>query len=148
MELYLVQHGAAESEDIDPKRPLSALGKEEVAKVASRAAGMGIRPAGILHSPKLRAEQTAAMLSEALGCPASVSDVLKPNDEPALARDMLGNQSVMLVGHLPHLDRLSSLLLCRDSEAGIVSFRMGAIVCLVKDVKWKVGWILTPEMLR
>ena len=43
MYLYLVQHGAAVSKEIDPERPLSQEGRAEVRKVASYlAAGLGI----------------------------------------------------------------------------------------------------------
>ncbi len=53
----------------------------------------------------------------------------------------------MLVGHLPHLRRLASLLLVGDPEREIIRFRNGAIVCLVQgDGHWLLQWVLTPEL--
>jgi phosphohistidine phosphatase len=150
MRLYLVQHGNAKSEEEDIQRPLSAKGKMEVEKVAKYAAGLNFSIAGIYHSPKLRAKQTAEILMKALKSKASEFQDLKPNDDPSIARDLIETEAkdLMLVGHLPHLDRLSSLLLSGKAETGVVSFRMGAIVCLEKEDKWRVKWILTPEMVQ
>ncbi|MBI3989381.1 MAG: hypothetical protein HY347_07165 [candidate division NC10 bacterium] len=41
-------------------------------------------------------------------------------------------EPLMLVGHLPHLSRLTSALLVGDPEREVIRFRMGAIVCLSK----------------
>jgi len=153
MEVYLVQHGAAEQKSADPTRPLIEQGREDVRRVAAFAARMGlviglsqIRPSG-----KTRAEQTAAILGEALSPVDGVVEVsgLAPNDdvEPmaeALARE---SQPVMLVGHLPFLARLAGLLLAGDVGRGVVRFRNGGIVCLVREAdRWSVAWVLTPEM--
>ncbi|MCK4450112.1 MAG: hypothetical protein KAX26_05930 [Anaerolineae bacterium] len=40
----------------------------------------------------------------------------------------------VLVGHLPFLDRLASLLVTGDADHSIVRFQMGGIVCLVREV--------------
>jgi phosphohistidine phosphatase len=54
----------------------------------------------------------------------------------------------MLVGHLPFLEKLASVLLCGNEDAKLVLFRYGAIVCLEQkeDKAWAVLWVLTPEM--
>jgi phosphohistidine phosphatase len=149
MELYLVQHGEAKSEDEDPERPLTTLGTKEAAKVARRVAERGVKPDGILHSPKLRAKQTADIFSSHLGVRPVEMQGLKPNDDPKIARDFVESQSKspMLVGHLPHLSRLASLLITGNPEPETVKFRMAAVVCLVKEEKWKIRWLLTPELV-
>ena len=59
---------------------------------------------------------------------------------------MLFRSPALLVGHLPHLSRLASLLLVGDATREIVAFRMGGIVCLENDAgRWRIKWILTPE---
>ncbi len=148
MEIYLVQHGEAKSEAEDPERPLSERGKKEAGKVARRLAESGIRPDEVFHSQKLRAKQTADIFSSALRSRSLEMQGLKPNDDPAIARDFVEGQdrSVMLVGHMPHPSKLASLLITGNPAQETVSFRMGARVCLVKEVRWRVKWILTPEL--
>ncbi len=62
-------------------------------------------------------------------------------------------QPLMLVGHLPFLSRLASLLLVGDPERALVRFRMGGIVCLTGEPAgaggtggWMVAWMLIPEL--
>ena len=57
-------------------------------------------------------------------------------------------KDLLLVSHLPFLEKLSSLLLCGDENARLVLFRYGAIVHLdqKEDKRWAVRWILNTEM--
>jgi phosphohistidine phosphatase len=57
-------------------------------------------------------------------------------------------ENIMLVGHLPHLGKLASLLLCGDENAGLISFRMGGALCLERDGagKWSVQWMIIPDL--
>jgi len=151
--LYLVQHGDAKREEEDPSRPLSDKGREDVRKVASYASRMKIEVDEVLHSGKLRAKQTAEILSEHLKIENGISetDSIAPLDNPLIWAERLKDRttSLMLVGHLPHLAKLSSLLLCGDMEKNVVAFRMGGIVCLKRDDtgKWSLQWMITPEIL-
>ena len=93
MRLYLVQHGDAIPERVDPERPLSAEGRRDVEAVARLLASAGTRAVRVAHSGKLRAQQTAEVLAAALA-PAAVPAIvtgLNPNDpvEP-VARSVAG----------------------------------------------------------
>jgi phosphohistidine phosphatase len=151
MELYLMQHGEAEPEEVDPARPLTPLGREEVARVARVARKMGVRVGLILHSGKLRALETAEILARELGPEIEVrqADGLAPKDDPRAVLPAIeaSSQNLVLVGHLPHLSRLASLLLIGDPGREVVAFRMGALVALERDSAgaWKVRWIVPPE---
>lgn len=154
MYLYLIQHGEAKREEEDPARPLSEKGVRDVRKVASFvSSNTGIAAESIYHSGKLRAAQTAGIFSEYLK-PAKgflERDGLAPMDDPAMWAKRLETQlnDLTLVGHLPHLARLASLLVCGTPEAGAVNFHMGGIVCLKKeDSRWAVDWIITPETVK
>lgn len=142
-----MQHGEAKKEEEDPERPLTSKGKEEAGHVAMRAAKL-MKVASIRHSPKLRAKQTADIFAGHLHASSVEAEGLKPLDDPEIARKMVEGQkeNLMLVGHLPHMNRLASLLLTGNADADIVAFRMGAVVCLEKEEKWRVKWILTPEL--
>ena len=153
MRLYLIQHGEAKSEVEDPERSLTARGEEEVTSISRLAAGLNIRPSKVYHSGKMRAKQTAEIIASALKIPdPSVQSVqgLNPNDDirPWAERISKEREELMLVGHLPFLERLTSFLLCGDENARLVLFRYGAIVRLdqKEDKRWALRWILTPEL--
>jgi len=153
MKLYFIQHGEAKSEVEDPDRSLASRGEKGVMSVSKVASGLHIIPSKVYHSGKLRAKQTAEIIAGTLKIPDSlVQSVqgLNPNDNirPWAERISKEKEDLMLVGHLPFLEKLASFLLCGDENARLVWFRYGAIVCLdqKEDKSWAVRWILTPEM--
>jgi len=153
MHLYLVQHGETKSEKEDPSRPLSEKGRRDVRKNASFvSSNMGTSVESIFHSGKLRAAQTAEIIAEYLkpGKGVSERDGLTPMDDPAMwTKRLEPGTDLMLVGHLPHLARLASLLICGTAKAGVVNFHMGGIVSLKKENdEWSVDWIIIPEMIN
>jgi phosphohistidine phosphatase len=155
MDLYLMQHGEAVAAEVDPDRPLAPGGSAHVAAVAAHAAACGVRVDRVVHSGKTRAAQTAGILAGALGCSDVVAvDGLKPNDDVASAVRRLVDPSapgsLAVVGHLPFLDRLASLLVTGDPAAHVVAFRNAGLVRLVPDESgagFAVAWALTPELV-
>lgn len=151
MKLYLIQHGEAKTEIEDPERSLTLKGEQEVRKVSNVAKMLNIFVPKIYHSGKLRAKQTAEILGEALKTSVEQSDGLNPLDnfKPWSERISKSTEDIMIVGHLPFLEKLASYLLCGDENARLILFRYGAIVCLEQkeDKGWAVKWILTPEMI-
>ena len=151
MRIYLAQHGLAVNEDENPERPLSAQGREDVARVAGFLSLFEKpRPATILHSGKLRAQQTAEMFAEGWGnLPVDTANDLAPNADPAIWAEYLSstNKGIMLVGNLPHLQRLAGLLLAGDSERQVVRFRNGGVLCLEKgEGGWSLLWQINPTL--
>jgi phosphohistidine phosphatase len=150
MKLYLVQHGEAKSEAEDPERSLTAQGEEEVRGVARVTKRLDTRPSKVYHSGKRRAQQTAEIIANALKLPIESAQGLNPLDDARSWAERISKetQDLMIVGHLPFLEKLTSLLLCDKEDARSVLFRYGAIVCLdqKEDRGWAVRWILTPEM--
>jgi len=153
MRLYLIQHGEAKPETEDPERSLTARGEKEVLAVSKTAGGLRVRPSKIYYSGKLRAKQTTEIFARALSISDSLvqpAQGLNPNEDihPWAERISKEKEDLMLVGHLPFLEKLASFLLCGDERARLVLFRYGAIVCLDRkeDKGWAVRWILTPEM--
>ncbi|OGP64261.1 MAG: hypothetical protein A3K22_02950 [Deltaproteobacteria bacterium RBG_16_42_7] len=75
---------------------------------------------------------------------------LAPNDDvyPWAGHISKENQDIMIVGHLPFMDRLVSLLVCGNENAGVILFRYSAIICLEQKQgsSWSIQWMLTPEM--
>jgi phosphohistidine phosphatase len=149
VQLYLVQHGHAQTEIEDPERPLADRGVEEVARVARLAVEhLGVRPARVLHSDKTRARQTAEVWGGLLDIDVEQADALAPNDDPMVWFQRVDAEpgDLMLVGHLPHLARLAGLILTVASERSLVRFRQGGLVGLERtDTGWVVSVVLPPE---
>jgi len=149
--LYLMQHGEARSEVEDPERSLAVRGEEETRKISGAATRLGIRPSRIYHSGKKRAEQTAGIIAKALNVSAQLGQGLKPNDNvrPWVERISKETEDLMIVGHLPFLEKLASFLVCGDEGAKAVLFRYSAILCLEmkQPGSWAVDWFLKPEMV-
>ena len=152
MRVYLVQHAEAMSKGQNPDRPLTEAGRQAATAVAAVAAKLHLDVAQIRHSGKTRAEQTAGILAKALTPPDGVAAVegLAPLDDvrPVAIELAHTTRPLMLVGHLPFMERLASLMLAGDAEQPVVEFTKAGIVCLSLDDQWRVTWILTPEIAR
>jgi len=150
VDFYLVRHGEAVSETIDPQRPLSRVGYRDVEHLAQSAMAREVRPSAILHSGILRARQTAEVLAQFLSPPAGVrvSAGLAPEDDPMIAKGELetAERSLMLVGHLPHLSRLVALLTRGDPEAQGIDLMLATMVCCsLYRGNWRILWIIRPD---
>jgi phosphohistidine phosphatase len=115
LRLYLVHHGDAVGPEVDPRRPLSAVGRASVDRLAKLSVERGVKPAVVWHSGKLRARQTAEALwrtCNALGEFSATKD-LQPDDPPTWIRDRLRGETrdILIAGHFPHLPRLLTVLL-------------------------------------
>ena len=150
MRVYLMQHGEAKSETEDPERSVTVRGEEETRKISGAAKRLGIRPSRIYDSGKKRAEQTAGIVASALGMSAQHGQGLNPNDDVRLWVERISRETedLMIVGHLPFLEKLASFLVCGDEGAKVVLFRYSAILCLERkeSERWAVDWFLKPEM--
>lgn len=153
MKLYLVQHGKAASKEVDPARPLTGEGRQGVENVAEFIRPLKLSVAHLLHSDKKRAIETAEILANdiAVAEGRTQRQGLAPNDDVVPIADEIegGDSDVMIVGHMPFLSKLVSLLLTGDQANGCVVFRNGGIVCLnqTEQNRWQVEWIITPELL-
>jgi len=153
MRLYLIQHGKATSKEQDPERPLTPAGRAEAEKVARFLRPLALRVDILWHNGKARARQTAEILAGALdvGEGPSARDGLAPNDNVALLRDELAvaTDETMIVGHMPFVSRLATLLLTGYESPPVVSFTNAGVVCLSRtgDNRWQVEWIVTPKLL-
>ena len=152
MRLYLVQHGDALSKEVDPERALSDAGRDALTRLGAFLKGR-IEVSAIVHSGKLRAQQTAELLATALAPGDQVEAIsgLSPNDavEPVIQRLIAVGGHVLVVGHLPFMAKLVTRLLTGSDEAVIVAYRPGTIVCLESEdgAGWQIQWMIRPELL-
>ncbi len=149
MKVYLVQHGKAVPKERDPLRPMSLKGKAETEKTAAFFKSKNIKVNTIWHSAKLRGIHTAEILCTAVDC----SEIQPRNDmNPLDAVDSFPeeilslNIDLMIVGHLPHLQKLADLMLTGSKDAHIISFKNSGIVCLEYTGSWEISWMVTPSL--
>lgn len=149
--IYLMQHGEAVAKDVDPDRPLTDDGRRDVERLCRLLRERGLGADRVLHSGKTRARQSAELVASAFGTPlCEAAGGLSPNDPVAPWSQRLGSESenVVVVGHLPFMARLATLLLAGREEPPTVAFRPCGMVCLEADGgTWAVAWMIRPELL-
>lgn len=148
--LYLVRHGEARPKGEDPDRPLTPAGAADVGRMAAWAAAAGMRVDEIRHSGKLRAQQTAEILAEQLGASARAITGLGPEDDVANLTAAVASETraVMLVGHLPQLERLAASLIAGNAESSVLLLDAGALLELTQvDDGWRVTCLMQPRLL-
>jgi phosphohistidine phosphatase len=151
MKIYLVEHARAKPKEEDPERHITEEGRADTVKVAGLAELMGLEISKILHSGKTRAKETAETIAYALRPPGGIEVIegLNPMDDVKLiAQEIVDSQeTLMLVGHLPFMQRLASYLVAGNPDEPIIKFQYSTIVCLTHDEEhWWVDWVLKPEM--
>jgi phosphohistidine phosphatase len=150
--LYLVQHGKSLPKDVDPEKGLSKEGILEVQRIAEVAAGYGCKVGKISHSGKKRAKQTAEILGTYLKPEKGVQIIngINPLDDVVAFSESLSLEAdIMLVGHLPFMERLTSYLVIGSIEPPLFKFQNGGIVCLDKQPdtpKGIIKWALMPNI--
>ena len=152
MNLYLVRHGDAVSANENPQRPLSAKGREQVEHTARFALARKIQVSTIYHSGILRALETAQIFAQLLTPPLGLVEHagLLPEDDPAVVKAELdiGEDSILLVGHLPYLNRLASLLVTGDPDRVVVELTPAMMVCCSKqNDRWNIDWTSAPPQI-
>ena len=153
MKLYLVQHAKAASKDVDPQRPLTEEGRRDIQKVSAFIKPLNLSVDYLWHSGKKRAQQTSEILADVVEVRKEMAahDGLAPDDDVKALKDelMSDRQDIIIVGHLPFLSKLVSLLLTGSESSNTVAFKNGGIVCLdySDDNQWQLDWMIIPELL-
>ena len=151
MKLYLVQHADALGKDIDPDRPLSQRGKDDIEKMAQFLEG-SVHLDEVVHSGKTRAKQSADLLAGTLAPDVSPCEIhcIGPNDPvEVFARETLqAGKSLMVVGHLPFMSKLVAFLTTGSTNT-VTEFVPGSMICLSTDEvdEWQIQWMVRPELL-
>lgn len=158
MILYVLRHGIAEDHapsGDDADRRLTDEGRRKLALILGRARQAGAAPEIIVSSPYVRARQTAEIAAERLGSSdtLSLSQTLYPySDVRETWQEVRGWReldSVMLVGHNPHLTDLVSTLVGGGGRGG-VGMKKGALARLEIDPlspepRGWLEWLLTAK---
>lgn len=157
LRVYLVRHGKA-SKDLDKYssddlRPLTKRGRADVEHIAAQVAHSGMPIHEIRHSGILRAQETAEIFHHHLkpeGGIHAVAGLCWDDPVEPLAQELHYEPApIMLVGHNPFMENLTSLLLTGSvHDLPPVTFSTSATVCLEYDLgQWSLRWMLTPEIM-
>jgi phosphohistidine phosphatase len=149
MFLYVFRHGDAKPKNEDPERGLSDRGREEVKAVSAVFSKIEPHIEAIWHSGKTRAAETAGILANILNIEerACSRSGLNPNDPlpPLVEAIKSQDRNVVIVGHLPQLGKLVSVLLLGE-EQDLLDFPSAGLACLESSAdSWSLSWFLTPE---
>lgn len=143
MIVFLLRHG--EAEDIGPgeartddARRLTEAGRERLVRAGRAWRRCVGQPDAIHTSPLVRARQTAEVLAQAVRFEPepTVSDWLVPEADPeaaarcAIAETLAGRDSLVFVGHEPHLGELLARLLL---GGGAIPLKKGMLVGVELD---------------
>ena len=150
MLLYIFRHGDAKPKSEDPERGLSDRGRVEVTAICAVFSKINPQVGAIWHSGKTRAEQTANILAASLKIEGRVQgrSGLDPNDPPTPLIEELERRetNLAIVGHLPQLGKLISMLLL-GAERELLDLPSAGLVCLENSGdSWRLNWFLTPEL--
>jgi phosphohistidine phosphatase len=152
MKVYLVRHGQAEDRETDPERHLTAAGRGDVRALGAYLRAQRVKVARVWHSGKTRAVETAEIVAGKIRVTGEVEarSGLNPNDSAAeLARELARmDEDVMIVGHMPFLSELVSVLVARGAGE-VVTFRTAGACCLERDDggTWRLAWLVSPGAL-
>ena len=152
MALYLVQHGKSLPKAEDPEKGLSVDGKMETERIAGVAKGYQVKVSRIVHSGKKRARETAEILASRLPPAGGLEprNGMNPMDDVRTFADSLElDKNVMLVGHLPFLERLTGLIVCGNPDQTIFKLQNSGILCLDRLPEIKnpvIRWALMPSI--
>lgn len=153
MALFLAQHGKSRPKEVDPEQGLSPAGIADVERVATAAREHGLRVSRIIHSGKKRARQTAEIFANTLAPADGVQEQegLKPLDDPAdIAATLTYTDDLLVVGHLPFLERLVAYLITGTVDRPVLKFINGGMVCLDRDPAgdhWFIRWMIVPKLV-
>ncbi len=140
--LLILRHGEAGPGRPDAERELTGRGHDEVHRTAAWLAGRDdLATLRLLASPYRRAQQTAAIVGEALGVSVETLPIITPDDAPEAVADWLLGQTqgrpLMLVSHMPLVGTLTGLLVEGRADRG-VGFATAALAELEAEV-WASG---------
>lgn len=153
MLLYIVQHGDAVPEQIDPDRPLSDKGRADIRRLAEWLSSHHVSVAQILHSGKTRARETAEILRPLLKSGGAIHEQqgLAPNDSAGdFLRQMRSEEKdTLIAGHMPFVARAVTLALSATADSQLVAFCPGSVAGMQRGPgdAWQLLMFVRPENL-
>lgn len=152
MKLFLVRHGESVSTD-NAEPTLSETGIRQTQEVARFLKQCRVEIDEMIHSEKWRAQQTAQIMGQIAAPDLTLipRTGLKPNDpiEPLLEEIAAFDRNVMVVSHLPFLEKLLATLVMGSESSSPIELCGSCVVCLQgSGLSWQIAWVISPELVR
>jgi phosphohistidine phosphatase len=155
LKLYLVRHGEANPESVDPGRSLSERGVEEVVAVGKFLLFLRVKPDYIFTSQKSRAVHTAEIIAGSLEYDKDkiiISGDLNPKAYPEAIGGYLSSfgpfDEVIVIGHLPSIGMLASYLITPSGDVTTsMSFETGGVAYLEGDDASRPGGFVLKTLI-
>ena len=164
MRLFLLRHAHAKDTWPDETRELSPRGVNQIRKLFSTLDNsMFSDVVQIWHSPYLRAKQSAIEFKRLanIAAPLVENKSLRPTDSAlSTAKDIAMISSfggdLMIVGHNPHLEQLTDLLLGANIDSCKTTFHKGTLAMFIMAEppsianplgKWTLSFLISPCVL-
>jgi len=155
MQLFIVRHAPAEElARTDADRELTPKGRRLFREFALKVMKPDHAPQLILHSPLVRAVQTAEILREVIGLnrekmrvDARLGPGVSASQLASVAADFR-EERIAVVGHNPDVSHCTSQLI----GGGSIEFKKGSIACLdffdiVSPQLGRLVWFMSPKLL-
>ena len=141
MKVFLVRH--AEATEKEGTQQITPKGREQSAKNALVLKHFHPSISVVYHSSKLRAKQTAEIFHELLchHVPLKEKSGVTPTDaaEASVRELHSAKDNLMIVSHLPFLEKLASLLLYGEEKILPFNFSNSSVIILEKeDAHWQL----------
>lgn len=153
MKLYFVRHGKAEAfADSDFDRQLTEKGAKNVGRVANMLKSLGVNLHTLYASPRVRAQQTANILAQALDKPIITHEAVNFDFSilhlPALLAGIPDDAQVMFVGHNPSMSEVVEAV-----TGARVDLPVGAVACAellspLMPERGQLAWLLTTDIAK
>jgi len=134
-QLWLLRHGDAEPYEAsrpDAERRLTERGHRQSRDAGTALARLGLQPAAIFSSPKIRAHATATAVALTLDVDVVLHEPLAEDFDVDEARTLLAaapdNGSVLVVGHEPDLSQVM-----HDLTGSRLHFKKGGVAAIRLD---------------
>jgi phosphohistidine phosphatase len=160
VDVYILRHGKAEGAGpgtADADRRLTEKGRDEITSAGRWIASQGIRFDVIAASPLVRAQETAAIIADALGqgdCLVTWK-VLAPGGDPDTVCNVISGhmdaRAILLVGHEPLLSALISRIISGEENA-LIGLSKGSLA-KIRDFRismcpsGELRWLLTAKQM-
>lgn len=154
MELTLIRHAIAVDRSparLDAARPLTDEGRARFHDEVRGLAALGFAFDRLLHSPMLRAVQTAELAARLVDGETIVTTLLAQPPMTELLAAFTG-EHVAAVGHSPWLEQLAAWLVLGDAGLGArFVVKKGGVLCLSgipQPGQMQLTALIAPRMLR